>query len=395
MRCLWIGRDCPYPADSGDVIYSSQLLESFRDAGAEVTVLCRARDGAAAPALPAGIEWHVVESGTRSSASSLPTRLPNIGRRHDTPAMQAALAVLLTRRWDVILFDHIGAGWALRAVRGHLRRASSTKLVYLSQNHETSTRMTVARNAQGNPASRAVLVLDAWKAGRLERALVRNARLVTVVTADDRAAFAADSPTTPCIVLSPGYLDRIVEHRTITDAVPRRAVIVGSFDWLAKRMNLEEFLAVADDRFHAAGAELVVVGRGPESWLEEVRSRVRATRLTGFVDSVVEHLDDARIGIVAERSGGGFKLKVLHYVFNRVPVAALAGSLSGVPLVPGESDLEAPTMEALADQVVELIDDLDRLNDLHQRAFDACAGQFDWATRGRELYETLAASPNG
>lgn len=390
MRCLWIGRDCPYPADSGDVIYSSRLLESFRDAGADVTMLCRARDGGPPPDLPDGVTWRIVTSPVRSSFSSLVTRAPNIGRRHDTPAMGAALADELGRApWDVVLFDHIGAAWALSQIRTHRQRSPGSKLVYLSQNHEASTRMLVARNAPGNPAAGAVLRFDAWKAGRLERALVAAADLVTVVTDDDRTAFVEDAPSTPCLVLMPGYLDRVVEARTLTADLPRRAVIVGSFDWVAKRMNLEEFLEVADPLFAAAGAELLVVGRGPADWLERLRSRMKATRLTGFVDSVLDHLDDARIGIVAERSGGGFKLKVLHYVFNRVPVAALSSSLSGVPLVEGESDIEAPTLHALAERTLAAIDDLDRLNRLQQRAFDACRDRFDWTTRGRSLFDAL------
>jgi glycosyltransferase involved in cell wall biosynthesis len=393
MRCLWISRDCPYPADSGDVIYGSRLLESFRDAGAEVTVLCRERDqppGERRPVvLPGGIEWHVVTSKTRRGIGSLLTRSPNIGHRHNTTSMRLALSEELDREPDVVLLDHIGSGWALPMLRGHVTRHPTTKLVYLSQNHEASTRRLVAANAGGNPISRLVLRFDASKAARLEQAIVDESDLVTVVTADDAARFGADAPGTPCLVLSPGYLDRVVEARTITADLPRRAVIVGSFDWVAKRMNLEELLAEADDRFAAAGVELLVVGRGPDDWLAGLRGRTKATRFTGFVDSVIEHLDDARIGIVAERSGGGFKLKVLHYVFNRIPVAALAGSLAGVPLVAGESDLEAPTISALVDDVLRVIDDVDELNRLQRAAFDACRGEFDWATRGAELYATV------
>jgi hypothetical protein len=32
---------------------------------------------------------------------------------------------------------------------------------------------------------------------------------------------------------------------------------------------------------------------------------------------------------------GGFKLKTLNYIFNRVPIAAIRGSIAGLPLTPG------------------------------------------------------------
>jgi glycosyltransferase involved in cell wall biosynthesis len=390
MRCLWIGRDCPYPADSGDVIYSSRLLETFRDAGAQVTVLCRARTGDTTTVLPPGIGWHLVQSKTRRGVGSLLSRSPNIGHRHNTSTMRQELAEELDGSWDVILFDHIGSGWALPQVRGHLTRHPETALVYLSQNHEASTRMAVARNAGGNPVRRWILRFDARKAATLERTLVVGASLVTVVTPSDAERFAADAPATPTLVLLPGYSDRIVASRTIDASLPRQVVVLGSFDWLAKRMNLEELLAAADARFAAAGVELVVVGRGPDDWLAKLRSSSRSASFTGFVDSVVSHLDGARVGLVAERTGGGFKLKVLHYVFNRVPIVALADSMSGVPLVDGTSVIETATIDALVDAVLEVIDDPARLDALQRAAFDACADDFDWSTRGQALFEILS-----
>ena len=45
MRCLWVTRQIPIPADSGELIYSKGLIESLARAGADLTVLCRARGG--------------------------------------------------------------------------------------------------------------------------------------------------------------------------------------------------------------------------------------------------------------------------------------------------------------------------------------------------------------
>src|SRR5690606_36241863 len=69
---------------------------------------------------------------------------------------------------------------------------------------------------------------------------------------------------------------------------------------------------------------------------ERLRGGLKATRLGGRVDSIAPHLDQARMAVVAERLGGGFKLKVLDYVFNRPPVAALDGSVAGTPPTPND-----------------------------------------------------------
>jgi polysaccharide biosynthesis protein PslH len=386
VRCLWVTRDYPYPANAGDLIYSGRLVESLAGEGVEVTVLCRRRDGAV-PVEQPGVGWRVVDADLRSKAGSLLTRLPSIAYRYSHARMREALDAELASGPDVVLLDSVGAGWALPAVRRYRAGAPHARLVYVSHNHEASVRAEVARNAQRR--DRPLLMLDAAKVAPLERQLVQAADLVTVNTAEDEKTYREQFPDQRYLVLMPGYLDRVVTERRITAELPRRAVIVGALDWLAKQINLEEFVAVADPMFAAAGAELVVVGRGPNDWLDSMRARTTATRFTGLVDSVTEYLDDARIGIVSERRGGGFKHKVLYYVFNRIPVAALDGSIAGVPLVCGESLVCGATVEELAAAVLAALDDVELLQRLQVSAFDACAGRFDWSTRGAELRAAL------
>src|SRR5207245_10440515 len=133
---------------------------------------------------------------------------------------------------------------------------------------------------------------------------------------------------------------------------------------LVKQIDLQEFLDVADPMFAEAGAELQVIGRAPEPFLAQLRRRLRATTLTGAVQDISGYLDGARIGIVPERTGHGFKHKVLDYVFNRIPVAALQNSVTGMPLVPNESILVYQDMEALCRGVLSYLDDVERLHQL-------------------------------
>ena len=157
-------------------------------------------------------------------------------------------------------------------------------------------------------------------------------------------------------------------------------------------MNLAEFVKVADPMFADAGAELQAVGSADEVFLEKLRHRAVATRFTGTVPDVEPYLDNARIAIVPERTGGGFKLKVLEYVFNRVPVFALSGSFAGVPLSHNDSVMLYPDHAALAHGVLEAIDDFGRLNRLQERAFVACKDRFDWSSRGKQIVAVIAAS---
>src|SRR3546814_12594130 len=89
------------------------------------------------------------------------------------------------------------------------------------------------------------------------------ADVVTAITPEDGMLFRRQAPRKPVIVLPPGYAGTRVASRTITAETPRIAVMVGSFEWIAKRMNVEAFVSAADPVFAAAGIRLRIVGKGP------------------------------------------------------------------------------------------------------------------------------------
>src|SRR5258706_9792203 len=142
-------------------------------------------------------------------------------------------------------------------------------------------------------------------------------------------------------------------------------------------MTPEDFVDVADPLFAEQGAELQAVGSAEERFLDRLRQKATATRFTGTVPDVTRYIDEARIAIVPERNGGGFKLKVLEYVFNRIPVFALTGSFAGVPLRNNDSVMLFPDHASLAEGVLKAIDDIDLLNRLQERAFAVCRDKFD------------------
>jgi polysaccharide biosynthesis protein PslH len=109
----------------------------------------------------------------------------------------------------------------------------------------------------------------------------------------------------------------------------------------------------------------------------EGKNHFRATRFPGFVEDLEPIFRSVRIGIVAERTGGGFKLKTLDYIFNRVPIAAITGGVAGLPLTPGLHYLSFESIRELAQGVVAVIDDMERFNYLQQAAYEKCSTGFD------------------
>jgi hypothetical protein len=257
-------------------------------------------------------------------------------------------------------------------------------LIFVTHNCEGDVRLAMARNFRGNIFVKLGLHLDALKAALLEQRIIRNSTLISVNTPEDRIGFGDLSKS---VIILPGYAGRRIYSREITAATPRRALIFGTAIWFAKQMNLIELLSAADELFWRNKIELRVVGRVPE----QLRSGAsyRATRFLGFIEDPEPIFRDARIGIIAERTGGGFKHKSLDFIFHRLPIAATQGSLSGIPLTPNLDYLLFASVSELVQGVVAVIDDFDRLNALQNVAFAKCSGAFNWAERGQMLLSAV------
>jgi glycosyltransferase involved in cell wall biosynthesis len=393
MQCLWLTREFPDPPNRGDLVYTYHLVRSLAAAGAELTVLCLDRPEAVAArtAPDAPIEWRRLPRRHVRRVWSLATALPSDSYRTATVDFRRELERLLAeRRWDAVILDHIATGWALEPVlRWRRRTGAALPIVYVSANHESSLKTEVAASQRGSTLYKSVLRYDAYKFARLEGRIVDAASLVTAITEEDAALYRHDFPHRRVHPLPPGYDGGIVPARSIGPDVPRRCVHFGSLDWIAKKQNMRDFIAVADDAFAAADIGLDIVGTVAPDF-ETVFAGCRSVRLVGRVPDGAPHLAAARIGLMIDRVGGGFKLKHLDYVFHRLPTVSMRGQTHGLNLDDDTEIKIADDYAAMVDWVKTHIDDFDTLNDMQNRAFEKARARFDWSKRGREFYDLLA-----
>lgn len=390
LRCLWVTRFVPFPPfHGGDATYSRRLIEALAAAGAAVRVVCHANGGDGPPLVP-GVDWTVVPFSERGRARSLLSSKPALTYRFSTPEIRAAFSALLVQgAWDAVLIDNLAMAGVMRRRPAKHPLDARTALVYVSHNHEESLRKQLAARAPRLSASGLALRLDASKSAALERTLVEAADLVTVNTEADAELFREASPNRRMLVLTPGYQGPVVQRRVIDDQCPRRVLLLGSYGWIAKQINVERFLSLAAQPLARASIGIDVVGSIPDDFAARLRADFPNVNVTGAVQDLGLYLTRARIGIVADEIGGGFKHKALDYVFSRVPIAALSGSVVGAPLVPDVSILQFNDIGQMVEGLVQTIDDFRRLNAIQEAAFQACTGQFEWSDRGRRLADEL------
>lgn len=388
-RVLYLTKLCPYPpASSGDAVYSRGIIESLAPA-TRLTVLCAA--GGSPPPASTGIDWRITGARRAGRAGAVLSPWPLIAWKGARRDHRAALSRLLRQRWEAIVLDNIGLAHALPAARAARGRHPDTRLIYVSHEHEYPTRRAKYRSYGLSRAARIAAGWDLAKLRRCETALIRAADVVTVIGKADLAPFRRIDATPKYLPLSPGYNGPVLADRHIDTRTPRRVLVLGGRRSEQKRRILLDWLAAAHRPLSQAGIEMVIAGDMDQSLRQRLCRTYPGLTVLGYVDDLAPLFASARMGIVADTTGGGFKLRLLTQVFLRLPIVGLAGAVDGLPTPEGEGYLTAPGLPALTDLVRAVIDDTAGLNRLHDTAFTACRDAFSWPRRGAALTAALTA----
>ena len=375
-RVLWITGRLPFPLHSGDALYTAGLLQAALHAGCDVTTIGLPRSPApdcAKPPVATGVNWHPVISEPRSPLGSLLSSLPKDAYSLYPDGFDRALTALLQQRWDWIVFDHARSGAALPHAVAHTAKHSGSKIAYVAHNVERTVRRDVAAG-MSTRVLRPVYWIDAEKYGRLEDSLVRASAAVMTISEEDAAVFRGNGAV--AYHVPPVFMGQRVPARTLDQSVPRRAMLLGSFDWVAKQNNLVQFLERVAARLVAAGIGVDIVGSMPKDLQSKLRASFPAVDFHGSVADIGPIAARARCGVIPEELGGGMKMKTLDYVFLRVPVFSLVSGAAGLPLEARGQAFAARTLGELGDSILATIDNLGELDARQKQAFDACERRF-------------------
>lgn len=388
-RVLWLARELPFPQDMGDKIYSGSLAKALADAGVDVTLV--GLQPAGNPKIPSDwpIKWDIVPGSPRSSLRSLFSTMPLVAAAHATPEYREKVQSLAKENWDFVVFDQYGLGWAIPAFQEQIESGESPILVHIAHDHTSSLVKSLYKNFSGSILKRIALWQNYVKTKRFERKIVSSVDLVTAITEIDARKFSQDMPGLRTVVLKPGYSGVVSSREVITEDTPRRVILVGSFKWIVKQENLRQFVAVADPIFAEKNIEFQVVGSMPAAFARELTRDTVATNTTGFVADIEPHFEAARIAVVPEIIGGGFKLKFLDYIFGRMPVATLSNAAAGLPDEVLSAMLCSEDLRQLALDIADLMDRLTKLNAMQETALSEAKILFRWQDRGNGMLKAM------
>jgi polysaccharide biosynthesis protein PslH len=373
-KILWISGRLPTPLFSGDALYSAGILTALATTQeVDLSVVGARRDDRPIDGrlldLPQ-ITFVEVAPSRRLGILSLLSSLPRDAYSLATPSRRRVLVELLRHDWNWIVFDHANSSGLLPLV---LNLRNNASICYIAHNAEGKIRPEIAATFS-NPVRRAVMRWDAWKYRRLEHAIVKAADAIVCITDADATYFAQSGKAV--FVVPPVYLGTTAPAQAIDSTRPRSILLLGSFEWIAKQRNLDHIIHVLLPSLKRSGIVLHVVGNVPENIKNRYAGESSTLIFHGPVADLSGVFARSRGGLVAEVLGGGFKLKLLDYAFARLPVFGLRLAIEGTTTGEQSAMFIAENLDALADTIVENIDNLASLNRNQATLFELISDRF-------------------
>jgi glycosyltransferase involved in cell wall biosynthesis len=304
-------------------------------------------------------------------AASLASRRASIEMRIHRPALPRLLALVREFRPDTIIVEGVPVAALLR----HLRPVTA-RLVLDMHNVESDLAAQV-RRAKSLPER---LLPFAWSdRGRiqhLEREALAMVDRVWVCSDADReklnSLFAPDIP----VDVVPNGIPRLEEMPATLPALPGKAegwpvmLFVGHLGYEPNETAVERLVRniLPKIRQVLPLARVILAGRDPGPAVQHL-ARLPGVELAANPDDLSGLFVRSHLSVVPLSAGGGTRVKILEAMAWGLPVIATPIAAEGKGLKDGEEILIAETDEALAQSVIALCAEPERLERQRQLAY--------------------------
>ncbi|HYF35672.1 MAG TPA: glycosyltransferase family 4 protein [Prosthecobacter sp.] len=188
-----------------------------------------------------------------------------------------------------------------------------------------------------------------------------------------------------------------VDARGVPEAVREppafpKIAFLGSMDWLPNQDAVLWFVRDVLPKIHMSlpGATLLIIGRNPPPFLEQLAATHRGVELTGTVADVTEHLRRCSLMVVPLRAGSGTRIKILEAMAAGVPVVSTTVGAEGLPLHSHQDLLLADDADGIASAVLRVLTETPLRVAMAENGQRRVGEDFSWESSARQ-FEVLAS----
>ncbi len=316
------------------------------------------------------------------------SRLPISIERNRSTEMRK-LAAVSVREWapDVVFVD----GWLMAQYVPDSFHGQGILHEHNAE-HELWARQAELESGPRKPLA----AREAERVKRYESAALARFDTIFAVSEEDRRTLGEIGGDPERIKILPNIPDRALLDSPSPDFERTEPVVLylATLSWQPNIEGVERVLSSVFPLVHkrAPEARLVVAGYGASPSL---RKRVEATAGAEFIGGVEDPealYETARVFVDATQSGGGTRLKVLNALARGVPVVASQLAAQGLDIVAGEHVLVARNEHAMAEAILQLLNDPVRWKVLSQNGRALIRSRYVSEVAFRPLDEALSRS---
>jgi glycosyltransferase involved in cell wall biosynthesis len=357
LRILFLASQFPYPANSGGTIKTLSILDYLR-ARHDVRLISFRRDELS----PGQKEWArsfgevitVQQARARSAwnlVRSYVSGVPLSIERNRSAEMQKQVTDSI-RGWSpqVVFVD----SWLMAQYLPP--DYAGLKLLH---EHNAEFELWDRQAELESGPRKSVAAREAQRVRKYEQETLRRFDVVFAVSEDDRKALHELGADANRLRILPNIPDRALLDLAspVFEKTEPVVLYVGTLSWQPNIEGVERFVTNIFPTVHkrVPDSRLIVAGRGAPKTLAAKIAACNGAEFLGETDDIETLYVSSRVFVDATRSGGGTRLKVLNALARGVPVVASPQAAQGLDIVAGEHLIVARNDQAMADAVVDLL----------------------------------------
>ncbi|HOY08700.1 MAG TPA: glycosyltransferase family 4 protein [Candidatus Omnitrophota bacterium] len=395
MNILFIGREFPFPPDSGVKQRAWYVLERLarkhnvhllcygqeRDRQVrEVQSVLRSVDVVPPPARGKGLGLYC------AMLAGLFYPLPFSVQSRVSPELRKKIdALLAAQPIDMIVCDSL-----YQAVQFE----ENGRKVILNEHNIESVIIKRYQQVERNPWRKLYAAYEGWRMERFETRIWCRYKNVWVCSPVDRDEVLRRAPKSRVEVIPNGVRVPVL-NKGGRDIVPKSLVYTGLIGW---HPNEDAVLFFVRDIYplikqRVPGVKFWVVGKDPTERIKRLAAQDGSITVTGFVDDVRAYIEKAEVFVVPLRIGSGTRLKILEAMAMKKAVISTAVGCEGLAVRDQENICIADDALTFARRVVELLDDEKARKRLEENGRALIEKEYSWDVIGDKIAAVVDELP--
>lgn len=355
LKILWITYEDPFLRDSGDRIYTCNILDALVNFGYEIHLIgyyfqkSNSNKSVIKNTESTNINFTLIPFKKASKLKMIFSLAPGmIVNRKRKSYLDLLEIQLKEHKYDCIFVNHFKMIFTLKVI---LKANLKSRLIHVSHNAEYLLSLNNAKNSNFL-LDKIIYWQDCLKTKFYERKWLNHFDIITTISENDLSYYENNFKNPTNYLIRPVF--EVDNSISISKKSIKELIIVGSFIWGPKIENLLAFLnSKKFNALYTNGINLTIVGNADSSLVNKINSNYEGVFMTGKVESVKPYYDKTKIAIVPELLGGGFKLKVAEAALNKTAIFSIAGAITNSNFKLDKHFIEAQNFDKLVEKILD------------------------------------------